>query len=88
VPSFISQVLLAARIAEMHREAQITRRGRGLKRAPRRAQQAWAPARPAEPPARRSANAQRTRSRPAACPPNRAAHAAVQMGEHDRRNKP
>jgi hypothetical protein len=37
---FISQALLATRIAEMHGEVQIARRARGLKRARRRAQQA------------------------------------------------
>jgi hypothetical protein len=37
---FISQALLATRIAEGHREAQIARRARGLKRARRRAQPA------------------------------------------------
>ena len=37
---FISQALLATRTAEMHREAQIARRARGLKRARRRAQRA------------------------------------------------
>jgi hypothetical protein len=37
---FISQALVATRIAEMHREAQIAQRARGLKRARRRAQQA------------------------------------------------
>lgn len=36
----ISQALLATRIAEGHREAQIARRARGLKRARQRAQQA------------------------------------------------
>jgi hypothetical protein len=37
---FISQALLATRTAEMHREAQIAQRARGLKRARRWAQQA------------------------------------------------
>jgi hypothetical protein len=37
---FISQALVATRIAEMHREAQIAQRARGLKRARRRAQPA------------------------------------------------
>jgi hypothetical protein len=36
---FISQALMATRIAEMHRQAQLAQRARGLKRA-RRAQQA------------------------------------------------
>jgi hypothetical protein len=68
---FISQALLATRTAEMHREAQIAQRARGLKRARRARTQV----RPATPPALSSANAQRTRSKYAACAPNRVAHA-------------
>lgn len=71
---FLSQALLATRIAEMHREAQIAQRARGLKRHGGGHSRPRKQVRPVTPPALRSANAQRIPSRPAVCTPNRVAH--------------
>jgi hypothetical protein len=85
----ISQALLATRIAETHRQAQLAQRARGLKRARRRAQQA-----PDAGAARHTAGpcVQLTLSEPAADPQRGRRTAprlrAVQMGKQDRRNKP
>ena len=85
---FISQALLATRIAEMHREAADRAARWRPEAARRRARQARAQVRPATPPALRSDNAQRTPSRPAACTRTASHTRAVQVGKQDRRNKP
>jgi hypothetical protein len=59
---FLSQALLATRIAEMHREAADRAARWRPEAARRRARQARAQVRPATPSALRSANAQQARS--------------------------